>query len=232
MIGGKEEGKEEPCVMKGCIFDLDGTLTDTLESLTYSVNLTLQEMGLPRISRDQCRRFVGDGARKLLERTLKACGDAHLSRLGEAVQVYGRIFHDNCTYHVTPYDGIPEMLRELKEKGIRLAVLSNKPHAQAVDVVREIFGDGVFDLVQGQTEKLPRKPDPAGVLYLLDKMGIRKEDCLYVGDSEVDVATARAAGVEEAAVTWGFRSRETLLAAGARTLIDTPSQLAALADQN
>lgn len=167
--------------MKGCIFDLDGTLTDTLESLTYSVNLTLQEIGLPLISRDQCRRFVGDGARKLLERTLKACGDAHLVRLEEAVQVYGRIFHDNCTYHVTPYDGIPEMLRELKEKGIRLAVLSNKPHAQAVDVVREIFGDGVFDLVQGQTEKLPRKPDPAGVLYLLDKMEIRKEDCLYVG---------------------------------------------------
>ena len=123
--------------MKGCIFDLDGTLTDTLESLTYSVNLTLQEMGLPLISRDQCRRFVGDGARKLLERTLKACGDAHLVRLEEAVQVYGRIFHDNCTYHVTPYDGIPEMLRELKEKGIRLAVLSNKPHAQAVDVVRK-----------------------------------------------------------------------------------------------
>ena len=211
--------------MRGCIFDLDGTLTNTLESLTYSVNLTLKEMELPSITMDQCRRFVGDGARKLIERTLEACGDRSLSRLDEGMEIYGRIFHDNCTYHVTPYDGVMEMLADLKSMGMRLAVLSNKPHWQAVDVVRQIFGDGVFDFVQGQSEELPRKPDPAGVLYLLDKMGIKKEECVYVGDSEVDVATAKAAGVTGLAATWGFRSRQVLEEAGAGVLIDHPGEL-------
>lgn len=211
--------------MRGCIFDLDGTLTNTLESLTYSVNLTLKEMELPSITTDQCRRFVGDGARKLIERTLEACGDRSLSRLDEGMGIYGRIFHDNCTYHVTPYDGVMEMLADLKSMGMRLAVLSNKPHGQAVDVVRQIFGDGVFDFVQGQSEELPRKPDPAGVLYLLDKMGIKKEECVYVGDSEVDVATAKAAGVTGLAATWGFRSRQVLEEAGAGVLIDHPGEL-------
>ena len=211
--------------MKGCIFDLDGTLTNTLESLTYSVNLTLKEMNLEPITMDQCRRFVGEGARKLMERTLRARGDEKLERIDEGMEVYGRIFHDNCTYHVTPYDGIPEMLSDLKSMGVRLAVLSNKPHGQAVDVVGQIFGEGVFDFVQGQSDKLPRKPDPAGVLYLLDKMGISKEECVYVGDSETDVATAKAAGVTELAATWGFRSREDLEAAGAQMLIDTPREL-------
>ena len=211
--------------MRGCIFDLDGTLTNTLESLTYSVNLTLKEMELPSITTDQCRRFVGDGARKLIERTLEACGDRSLSRLDEGMGIYGRIFHDNCTYHVTPYDGVMEMLADLKSMGMRLAVLSNKPHGQAVDVVRQIFGDGVFDFVQGQSEELPRKSDPAGVLYLLDKMGIKKEECVYVGDSEVDVATAKAAGVTGLAATWGFRSRQVLEEAGAGVLIDHPGEL-------
>lgn len=211
--------------MRGCIFDLDGTLTNTLESLTYSVNLTLKEMELPSITTDQCRRFVGDGAMKLIERTLEACGDRSLSRLDEGMEIYGRIFHDNCTYHVTPYDGVMEMLADLKSMGMRLAVLSNKPHGQAVDVVRQIFGDGVFDFVQGQSEELPRKPDPAGVLYLLDKMGIKKEECVYVGDSEVDVATAKAAGVTGLAATWGFRSRQVLEEAGAGVLIDHPGEL-------
>ena len=112
--------------MKACIFDLDGTLTDTLDSLIYSVNLTLQEMGLTEISRDQCRRFVGNGARKLIEDALNAAGDKGATRIEEGMQVYGRVFGENCTYHVAPYAGIPEALEELKDRGIRLAVLSNK----------------------------------------------------------------------------------------------------------
>ena len=211
--------------MRGCIFDLDGTLTNTLESLTYSVNLTLKEMELPSITMDQCRRFVGDGARKLIERTLEACGDRSLSRLDEGMEIYGRIFHDNCTYHVTPYDGVMEMLADLRSMGMRLAVLSNKPHGQAVDVVRQIFGDGVFDFVQGQSEELPRKPDPAGVLYLLDKMGIKKEACVYVGDSEVDVQTAQNAGLTVLGVSYGYRDRSVLEQQKADYIFDTPAEL-------
>nr|WP_330424452.1 HAD hydrolase-like protein [Dorea sp. AM58-8] len=143
--------------MKACIFDLDGTLTDTLDSLVYSVNLTLQEMGLAEISRDQCRRFVGNGARKLIEEALNATGDKGATRIEEGMQVYGRVFGENCTYHVAPYAGIPEALEELKDKGIRLAVLSNKPHQQTLDVVETFFGKELFDYVQGQMDGIPRK---------------------------------------------------------------------------
>ena len=211
--------------MRGCIFDLDGTLTNTLESLTYSVNLTMKEMGLPSITMDQCRRFVGEGARKLIERTLRACGDENLSRLEEGLKVYGRIFHDNCTYHVTPYQGIPELLQSLKEKGVLLAVLSNKPHEQAVKVVKEIFGERWFDYVSGQQEGIEKKPDPAGVIHIMETLKLTNEECLYVGDSEVDVRTGNNAGVRTIIVSWGFRTREELKEAGARTVIDSPLEL-------
>lgn len=211
--------------MKACIFDLDGTLTDTLESITYSVNESLKEMGLSVISHSQCQSFVGNGARYLMERALKAAGDANASRIDEAMQVYGRIFGANCTYHVAPYDGIPEMLQALKEKNIRMAVLSNKPHGQTVDVVQTIFGTDCFDLIQGQTDAIPRKPDPAGVYYLLKKMNVPESECLYIGDSEVDIATGIAAGVSCVGVEWGFRSRQVLEDAGAEHIISTPDQL-------
>ena len=118
--------------MKACIFDLDGTLTNTLESMTYSVNLTLKEMGLSQITKDQCRMFVGNGARVLIEESLKVSGDPKASRIEEGMKIYGRIFDQNCTYHVTLYEGIPEMLKALKDRGIHLAVLSNKPDRQTV----------------------------------------------------------------------------------------------------
>lgn len=212
-------------MMKACIFDLDGTLTDTLESLAYSVGETLKEMGLSPITSDECRRFVGNGARALMEKALKAAGETDGSRLDEGMEVYGRIFDANCTYHVTPYEGVEEMLRGLKEKGIRLGVLSNKPHRQTVKVVREIFGEDVFDFAQGQQEQVPRKPDPAGVLRLLEEMLVTRDECLYVGDSEVDIQTGRNAGVRTISVTWGFRTREVLVAAGAGTIIDRPEEL-------
>ena len=112
---------------KSCIFDLDGTLTDTLDSLTFSVNLTMKEMGLPEITRDQCRMFVGNGSRVLLEKALRAASEEALERLEEAMEIYGRVFNENCMYHVAPYEGIVQLLGTLKEQGIRRAVLSNKP---------------------------------------------------------------------------------------------------------
>lgn len=211
--------------MRACIFDLDGTLTNTLESLTYSVNETLKEMGLRTISSEQCRQFVGNGACCLMKRALQVSGDENAGRLEEGMKVYGRIFGANCTYHVTPYEGIPEMLDELKKRGMKLGVLSNKPHGQTVDVAEKIFGSGMFDEIQGQSESLARKPDPAGVFYLLEKMQISKEECLYIGDSEVDIATGSAAGVKSVGVSWGFRSRETLKEAGAQIIIDVPQEL-------
>lgn len=201
--------------MKACIFDLDGTLTNTLESMTYSVNLTLEEMGLSKITKDQCRLFVGNGARVLMEKSLKAAGDTDASRIEEGMEIYGRIFDQNCTYHVTPYEGIPEMLKALKDKGIQLAVLSNKPDRQTVKVVKAIFGEELFDYAQGQKEGIRRKPEPDGVWYLMEQMHVSKEECLYIGDSEVDAATGRNAGLKTIGVLWGFRDRKTLETAGA-----------------
>ncbi len=211
--------------MKACIFDLDGTLTDTLKSIVYSVNKSLEEMNLSAVSDKQCKSFVGNGARYLMEHALDAAGDKGASRIDEAMEVYGRIFGANCTYHVTPYDGIPELLKTLKERGIKLAVLSNKPHGQTVDVVQTIFGTEVFDQIQGQTDSIPRKPDPAGIYHLLGKMGASKNECLYIGDSEVDIATGIAAGVRSIGVEWGFRSRQALADAGAKEIISAPEQI-------
>lgn len=211
--------------MKACIFDLDGTLTNTLESMTYSVNLTLKEMGLSQITKDQCRMFVGNGARVLIEESLKVSGDPKASRIEEGMKIYGRIFDQNYTYHVTLYEGIPEMLKALKDRGIHLAVLSNKPDRQTVKVVKEIFGDNIFDYAQGQKDGIRRKPEPDGVWYLMEQMQVSKEECLYIGDSEVDAATGKNAGLKTIGVLWGFRDRKTLETAGADHLIERPEEL-------
>ena len=211
--------------MKACIFDLDGTLTNTLESMTYSVNLTLKEMGLSQITKDQCRMFVGNGARVLIEESLKVSGDPKASRIEEGMKIYGRIFDQNCTDHVTLYEGIPEMLKALKDRGIHLAVLSNKPDRQTVKVVKEIFGDNIFDYAQGQKDGIRRKPEPDGVWYLMEQMQVSKEECRYIGDSEVDAATGKNAGLKTIGVLWGFRDRKTLETAGEDHLIERPEEL-------
>lgn len=210
---------------KACIFDLDGTLTDTLDSLEFSVNKTLEELGQERISKEQCRLFIGNGARYLIERALIATGDTELTKIEEGMAVYGRVFQENCTYKVKPYPGIVELLTNLKQRGMKLAVVSNKPHRQTVKVVNEIFGEGMFDWAQGQCEGLARKPAPAAVFYTLDKLGVSKEEGIYIGDSEVDMQTGKAAGMLTIGVNWGFRSKGMLEENGADATIDHAEEL-------
>ena len=212
-------------MIKACIFDLDGTLTDTLDSLVYSVNETLKEMDLTEISRKQCQAFVGNGARKLLEDSLDAAGDDGHTRIEEAMEIYKRIFDVNCTYQVKPYDGIMGLLGKLKERSIKTAVLSNKPHGQTMKVVREVIGEEWMDWAQGQQENVARKPDPEAVYSILERFGVQKEEALYIGDSEVDIKTGNNAGLTTIGVTWGFRSREQLVEAGALNLIDKAGEL-------
>lgn len=213
---------------KVCIFDLDGTLTDTLESLTFSVNRTLKEMGLGTVTSQQCRQFVGNGARVLMQKALKVSGDSCAERIDEAMQIYNRIFDQYCTYHVVPYEGIKEMLAELKQKGFHLAVLSNKPHRQTIYVVEEIFGKDVFDLIQGQKEDIPKKPDPTAVWQILKDLESEPDSAVFIGDSEVDVATGLAAKTQTIGVTWGFRSRQTLEEAGAVYIAVHPREIVKL----
>ncbi len=208
-----------------CIFDLDGTLTDTLDSLTFSVNETLKEMGLLPVTAKKCREFVGNGARVLMEKSLLEAGETDLGRLDEAMSIYGRIFDANCTYHVVPYEGIWDMLRAMRQEGLELAVLSNKPHRQAVHVVESVFGREMFRQIQGQKENIPRKPDPTAALQIAEELGISPEDTIYVGDSEVDIATGTNAHMMTIGVTWGFRGRAILQEAGARYIAGTPEEI-------
>lgn len=216
---------------KVCIFDLDGTLTNTLESLTYSVNETLSEMGLSQITAAECRQFVGNGARVLMEKALRAVGDEKLLRIDEAMEVYGRIFDANCTYHVVPYPGILEMLDAMAEAGLKLAVLSNKPHQQTVHVVEEIFGTGRFQKIQGQKEGIPRKPDPTAAILIASELGADVSETVYVGDSEVDIATGTAAHMKTIGVSWGFRERKILEGAGAGCIADSPDKIMKLIEE-
>ena len=210
---------------KACIFDLDGTLTNTLDSLTFSVNESMKEMNLSIITKEQCRMFVGNGSKVLLEKTLEVSGDPDKLRIEEAMEVYDRIFKDNCTYKVVPYDGIVKLLTSLKERGIKLAVLSNKPDREVKSVVSKIFGEGIFDIARGQMEGVPRKPDPTAVFEIADKLGVSREEVVYIGDSDVDICTGINADVKTVGVSWGFRKREVLIEAGATCIIDKAEEL-------
>ena len=208
-----------------CIFDLDGTLTDTLDSLEYSVNETMREMNLKSITKEQCRMFVGNGSKVLLERALEVSGDPDKLRIDEAMEVYDRVFKVNCTYKVVPYEGIRELLEELKSRDIKLAVLSNKPDREVKSVVKKIFNEDTFDIARGQLEGTPRKPDPTAVHEIIDELQVDLSEVMYIGDSEVDIATGHAAKVKTVGVLWGFRSREVLMDAGAECMIDYPLEL-------
>lgn len=211
--------------MKACIFDLDGTLTNSLKSLAYSVNLTMRDLGYPSIEEEKFKLFAGDGRKVLLERSLKEVGDDKLQHLEQAIQIYDEYFKEYSMYQVVPYEGIVDTLNALKKQGILLAVLSNKPHLQAVRVVTEVFGKDMFHSIRGQQEEVPRKPDPAGALLIAEELQVDTTECLYIGDTNTDMQTGNSAGMNTVGVTWGFRKPEELRENHAKYLIDTPQEL-------
>ena len=195
---------------KSCIFDLDGTLTDTLESLTYSVNLTMKEMGLPGITKEQCRMFVGNGSKVLLEHSLRAGSEQAITRLEEAMEIYARVFDQNCMYQVMPYPGIEQVLHTLQANQILIGVASNKYQAATSKLIAQYFPDIQFVEVLGQREGVPAKPDPQAVLEIMEKADVSREDVAYIGDSCVDMETGKNAGVTTIGASWGFRPRTEL----------------------
>lgn len=208
-----------------CIFDLDGTLVNSIWALTKSVNDTMEQFGIAPIDSELCKRFVGEGYKKLVERALIHGGDTKLVHYEEALTVYQKVFKECCMYRVEPYEGIRELLEELKKRGIRIAVLSNKPHARALDNVEGIFGKGYFDRISGQKEEIPRKPDPAGAFLTAEGLGVQPGECLYIGDTATDMETGKAAGMDTAAVLWGFRSEEELRACHPKYVVRHPGEL-------
>ena len=210
---------------KAVIFDLDGTLADTIASITYCGNLALSRFGLPSFGEEDYKYFVGDGAAMLIRRALLAAGDERLEHFDEVYETYLEIFAKDCMYQVKPYEGICALLEELKRLSVRIAVLSNKPDRDSLRVVEALFGKGYFDFVQGQREDIPRKPDPAGVYRIMEAFVLPAGDFLYVGDSGVDMKTGRAAGIFTVGVLWGFRDRKELVENGADAVISKPLEL-------
>ena len=210
---------------RAVIFDLDGTLLDTIDSMEAAGTQMLREMGLPRQPRERYRQFAGDGAKMLVTRALEAGGVTDPAEVERAFSIYMGYFAKTCTYHVVPYPGIPELLQELKQRGLRLAVLSNKPDRQTRDVVERCFGTAEFDLILGQRDGVPKKPAPDGALWIAREFSLSPEEFLYVGDTNVDMQTGLAAGMPAVGVLWGFRDRKELEENHAWRIIDHPAEL-------
>lgn len=210
---------------KAVIFDLDGTLSDTIASIKYCGDNALAAFGYGPFTEQQYKYFVGDGAANLVRRALAAGGDRELVNFREAFELYKEIFRENCMYQVKPYDGVPELLDSLKERGVKLAVLSNKPHAETVSVIEALFGRERFDCIQGQKADVAIKPSPEGVYQILDQLKVKGADTLYLGDTATDMKTGKNAGVLTVGALWGFRDREELEEGGADAVIAHPIQL-------
>jgi phosphoglycolate phosphatase len=204
------------------IFDLDGTLLDTLEDLRCSVNHALRSFGLPERSLEEIRTFVGNGVRNLMIKAIP--GGLEEPRFEDIFAEFKSHYAVHWRDFTRPYTGSVELVGELHRLGLKLAVVSNKTDAEVKNLCKEFFGEYI-SVVRGEMPGVPRKPAPDSVLLALESLGMDRRQALYVGDSEVDMRTARNADIDCVAVLWGFRSREELAAEGATVFIEHPSEL-------
>ena len=207
------------------IFDLDGTILNTLEDLAAAGNWICRKRGWPEHTVEGYRQLVGTGMRNLL-RLLDPMGDSDPG-LDDALAEYMDHYGQHCLEKTAPYPGIPALLAELKERGVKLAVYSNKGDRFCGEIVEHFF-PGVFDVIRGKVDSVPVKPDPAGLALVMDALGAETATTLYVGDSNVDMETAKNGALVSCGVTWGFRGRRELEEAGAVHLADTAEELLAL----
>jgi len=214
---------------KAILFDLDGTLLDTLKDIGNAANRVLAGKGFPTHELDAYRYFVGDGTAMLINRALpeeKRNDDVIRACLTEFLEDYGR----NWNVKTLPYEGIPEMLDALNHRGLKMAILSNKPHEFTKQCATKLLSNWNFDVVIGQRNGVPPKPDPAGALEVAKRLNIPPAGFLYIGDSGVDMKTAVASGMFPVGALWGFRSMEELKDNGSLALIDRPSEILSLLD--
>lgn len=207
---------------KAVLFDMDGTVLDTLEDLKDAVNATLDTFGMPRRSLEEVRCFVGNGALRLFEQAVPAGSSEETVQ--QTLAWFREYYDKHCLISTAPYEGILELLAELKGRGMKLAVVSNKPDS-AVQELSSLFFSDYMEYSIGQQDSVARKPAPDMLYLAARKMGLELSDCVYVGDSEVDVATAKNAGIDCVAVSWGFRTVEELTAAGAKCIVHNTAEL-------
>ncbi len=205
-----------------CVFDLDGTLVDSMRDIAAALNYCLELLGLPAKPVPDYRYMVGEGVPTLCER---AIGRTHPHLVQRLAELARPVYRKQLTRHTRPYAGVPELVERLRRAGVKLGVLSNKPHYATIRVVETFWPPDCFDVIQGYVEDHLRKPSPHYLLRLCERMGVLPERTWMVGDTPTDLATARAAGAVGIGVTWGFRTRDDLLAAEAQYIVDHPAQL-------
>ncbi len=212
-------------MIKLCIFDLDGTVLDTLPTIAYYANEALKKNGIAPIETEEYKFLAGRGIANLI------CSMLHF-RNSYSEALYEKVFHDydtaynaDVSYKSRLFDGLKDTLDLIKTLGVRMAIVSNKPDFAAKTVVRHLYGDGYFDFVTGQIQGGALKPDPSVVISVMEKFGVSREECSYIGDTSTDMQTGKNAGIYTVGVLWGFRGREELLENGADLLVDRPHEL-------
>ena len=210
------------------IFDLDGTLLDTTRSMQVCGNYALEALGLPGFPRERYKNFSGGGVEGYVFAVLDAAGDTEHRLFADFWRLHCARNEHLSPEDIEPYEGIPEVLAALKEKGIAFAVLSNKDQSSCDVVVQRYFGTESFTVIRGDREDGIVKPDPAGVFAILEELGLSREECLYVGDTEIDMETGKRAGVDTVAALWGYRPREVLEKFEPEHFISHPSALLSL----
>lgn len=207
---------------KYVIFDLDGTLLNTLEDLADAGNYALNAVGLPTHETEKYKYFVGNGIPVLIKRICPSDSD---ERTRERVHKYFSEYYEaHCLDKTKPYNGITDMLSELKKAGVGTGVATNKDHSFSVKLIKDFFGDSI-EVVCGRKDGFPKKPDPYSVNCIIEKFGADRKDVLYVGDSNVDMETAANAGLDSCGVLWGFRAEEELLSSGAKYIAASSNEL-------
>lgn len=219
-------------MIKLCIFDLDGTLVNSIYDLADSMNYSLKKNGLPVHETEKYRKMVGSGISVLADRVMGLPDGSDGGELKKAVLAgFNEYYNEHCLDKTRPYKGIPELLSSLDSSGIRYAVLSNKPDMFSKRIITALFPDNCFASVMGKREGIARKPSPQAVYLMLEELDVQKKDCLYIGDSDVDMYTARNAGVASCGVSWGFRSISELKNAGAMMIAESPRDVLTFARQ-
>lgn len=207
------------------IFDLDGTLLNTIGDLADAVDYVMRSRNLPEHTNAEYRQMVGGGIKRLVERALPEELSKNEQYVEECVTQFRRYYVDNIDRHTIPYEGIPELLRTLQNEGVMLAVASNKFQHGTERLVAKFFGDIEFIAIEGNREGAPLKPDPAIIHNILCKAGVEQSDAVMVGDSGIDIRTAAAANIDSIGVSWGFRFAEELYDAGAKVVVTTSEEL-------
>ena len=211
--------------IKAVIFDFDGTIADTIDALKHSINLTMNAFGYPESTREDVLRNINNGARELIRRSLPAHLHKDEEKVTEVLTLYRKMYDNVYLETKEAYGGIPEVFTELHKRGYLLAILSNKPDEYMPPLAEALLPKGTYQISRGQRQGAAAKPDPKCVFTLTDELGVTPSECALVGDSNVDMQTAKNAGLVAVGVTWGYRSEEILREAGADIMVHDPLDL-------